>query len=222
MGRYAIVQLDDGSAGIAYVDWDWVKPERAVEPPSDAEEAVQLAASYDPVEAAIGVATINALSSREKALEADPLDLVTIEPGSTVALVGYIGPYVRRLQGRVRLYVFEIRPHDEDFVYPWYAEEELLPRADLVIATGVTVVNKTINRIAELSRRLIVVGPTTPMVPEAFEGIEGALAGSRVEAPDEAYRLITLGHGANRLLRSGVLRKVTAPLGGDLYKEKTK
>jgi len=73
VGRYALVVLDDGSAGLAYVDWDWVKPFRPYkEPPGDAEEAVSLALSYDPVEAAIGVATINALAPREGLTDSRP------------------------------------------------------------------------------------------------------------------------------------------------------
>ena len=45
------------------------------------------------------------------------------------------------------------------------------------MAAGVTVVNKTINRVAELARgsRLLMVGPTKPMLLEVFEGLRGAL-----------------------------------------------
>ncbi|ADL18993.1 hypothetical protein ASAC_0586 [Acidilobus saccharovorans 345-15] len=214
VGRYAYVELDDGRAGLAYVDWDWVKPNRDPwSPPRSAEEAVGLALSYDPVMAAVGVATINALVNTG-GQPVDPLDLVKVSPGSKVAIVGYIRPYVRRLSGTAKVYVFELSPSEEDFVLPWYAEEEMLPQMDLVIATGVTVVNKTINRIAELSRgsQLIVVGPTTPMLPEAFEGLRGALGGSTVVDREQAYSMITMGYGAGALLHSKVLRKATVQL----------
>jgi uncharacterized protein (DUF4213/DUF364 family) len=215
VGRYALVVLDDGSAGLAYVDWDWVKPFRPYkEPPGDAEEAVSLALSYDPVEAAIGVATINALAPREGLTEADPLDLVRLREGARVGLVGYIRGYVRRLRERAELYVFETRPYEEDFVYPWYAEEELLPRMDLVIATGVTVVNKTIDRVADLVRGpLLIVGPSTPLWPEALGGHEGALGGSLVRDLDAAVRMVELGYGAEHLLRQRVLEKATLLVG---------
>jgi uncharacterized protein (DUF4213/DUF364 family) len=53
----------------------------------------------------------------------------------------------------------------------------MLPQMDLVVAAGVTVVNKTINRVAELARgsRLLMVGPTKLMLLEVFEGLRGAL-----------------------------------------------
>lgn len=211
VGRYALVVLDDGAAGLAYVDWDWVKPFRPYEaPPTDAEEAVELALSYDPVKAAIGVATINALSPMDGVTNEDPLDLFRLSDDMKVGLIGYIRGYVRRLQGKVRLYVFEFKPYEDEFVYPWYAEEELLPEMDLVIATGVTVVNKTINRVVELTRGdLVLVGPSTPMWPAALGGHRGALGGSVVADLDAVVRMIELGYGADQMLRSRALRKVT-------------
>ncbi len=211
VGRYALVVLDDGSAGVAYVDWDWVKPFRPFQqPPLDAEEAIELALSYDPVTAAIGVATINALSPREGAIEVDPLDLVSMSHDMKVGMVGYIRGYVGRLMDRVRLYVFEFKPYEEEFVYPWYAEDELLPEMDLVIATGVTVVNKTIDRIVQLTRGdLVLVGPSTPMWPTALGGHAGALGGSLIADLETVVRMTELGYGADQMLRSRALRKVT-------------
>ncbi|MGC9072444.1 MAG: Rossmann-like domain-containing protein [Acidilobus sp.] len=215
VGVYALVVLDDGSSGLAYVDWDWVKPFRDYEePPEDAEDAVQLALSYDPVEAAIGVATINALSPREGLASSDPLDMVSLDEGMKVALVGSIRGYVRRLKDRVRLFVFETRPSEEEYVYPWYAEEELLPQMDLVIATGVTVVNKTIDRIVDLVKGpLILVGPSTPLWPEALGDHNGALGGSLVRDLEVVTRMVELGYGAEQLLRSRALIKVTRTVG---------
>ncbi len=214
VGRYALVVLDDGSVGLAYVDWDWVKPFRPYrEPPDDAEEAVAMALSYDPVDAAIGVATINALAPRDNLSDADPLDLLTPREGARVGLVGYIRGYVRRLKDRVKLYVFEFKPYEDDFVYPWYAEDQLLPEMDLVIATGVTVVNKTIERIVQLTRgELVVVGPSTPLWPEVLGGHRGALGGALVNDLELVARMIELGYGADQMLRSRALRKVTLSL----------
>jgi uncharacterized protein (DUF4213/DUF364 family) len=213
IGKYAYVELDDGRAGLAYVDWEWARG--SFEPPSSAEEAVQLALSYDPLRAAVGVAAINA-AVNAGGQEADPLDLVRISRGLRVGVVGYIRPYVRRLlEAGAEVRVFEIKPYDDELVLPWYAEDEMLPQMDLIVATGVTVVNKTINRVAELARgsQLLVVGPTTPMLPEAFEGLRGALGGSVVVDRERAYRTITLGGGAGELLHAGALRKATVQMG---------
>ncbi len=217
IGSYAYVELEDGRAGVAFVDWDWVNPFRRYRDlPEEAEEAVRLALSYDPIEAAYGVATINALHDTEGIVEADPLDLVELRPGMRVSMVGYIRGYVRRLSNKgVELRVFELRPVEEDSsVLPWYAEEELLPGSNLVIVTGVAVVNKTIDRLLELARgaQVIVSGPTTPMIAAAFPGLRGALGGSVVSDREKAYKMITMGYGADALLHEKVLHKVTLPL----------
>ena len=216
VGRYAYVELSDGRAGVAYVDWDWVGPFREYRDlPVDAAEAARLALSYDPVEAAYGVATINALHDGDL-VDADPLDVVRVPEGSTVSMVGYIRGYVRRLAGRYKLRVFEARPVDDPSVLPWYAEEGLIPGSDLVIITGVAVVNKTVNRLLELARgsKVVIVGPSTPMIAAPFRGLVLALGGSVVADRDAAYRLVTHGYGAEALLRMRILRKATLVLQG--------
>lgn len=88
------------------------------------------------------MATINALANtKEGLIEGDALELVKIPEDARVGMIGYFSPYVKALKDKTRLYVFEIKPREEDFVYPWYAEFDLLPYMDYVIITGTTIVN---------------------------------------------------------------------------------
>lgn len=216
VGDYAFVELEDGRSGLAWVYREWLNRFRKFrEFPTTADEASRLILSHDPAEISVGVAAVNALAEKTNALEGDVLDLLNIPDGSRVALIGYFYPFVERLKRRgVELYVFELKPIDEDYVYPWYAEEDLLPRMDYVIATGITIVNKTIDRIAELSKNstLVVVGPTTPLVEEAFNGKARMIAGIQVINNDAVYDMLAKGYSAWQFIHSPYVKKVVKVL----------
>ncbi|MEB2793076.1 MAG: DUF364 domain-containing protein [Caldisphaeraceae archaeon] len=198
VGQYAYVELDNGNAGVSWVYKEWVNPMREIkEVPREADLASQLINSHDPVEVSIGIATINALSDKSNVLYGDPLDYITIENNSKVAIIGYFKNYIDRLKDKVSLYVFELRPQRESFVYPWYEEEYMLGDMDYIIASGSTIATKTIDRIAEHSKNsyLIVTGPTTPMVPEAFQGIASIIGGVSIIDKERIYELISMGYG---------------------------
>jgi len=87
-----------------------------------------------------------------------------------VAMIGHFGPFVRKLTGRCNLQIFE-RKRLFDYVYPDWAAEQLLPRADVAIITSTTLLNKTLDHILDLARnasRVTVAGPTTPLLPEVL------------------------------------------------------
>ena len=217
VGDYAFVELEDGRSGLAWVYREWLKLfRRLTSPPMSAEEAAELILSHDPAEISVGVATVNALADKSNALEGEALDFIQIPEGSRVAIIGYFYPYVERLKGRVDLHVFELKPRHEDFVYPWYAEEDLLPKMDYVIATGVTIVNKTVDRIVELSKNseLVMVGPTTPLVEEAFDGRARLIASVHIMDNDSMYDLLARGYSAWQFLHSPYVRKVVKLLAG--------
>jgi len=61
---------------------------------------------------------------------------------------------------------------------PACAEEDLLPKCDLSIISGSAFVNKTLERLLEISNGYtIVIGPTTPLSPVLFEFGADAIAG---------------------------------------------
>jgi uncharacterized protein (DUF4213/DUF364 family) len=173
-------------------------------------EIAGLARSWKLGEAVVGVATINALSQIvfEKKSEdylivenANFIDQVKINENDTVALVGYIRPFISIIKNRAKsLYILERKPMiQEEEIFPDVACEEIIPKADVVIITGTAVVNGTIDRLLELSkgaREVGLVGPTASMIPDPFfkRGVT-IMGGIRVIKPRKMLRIISEGGG---------------------------
>ena len=69
-----------------------------------------------------------------------------------------------------------------------------VPQADLLVITGVTILNDTLGEILDLAKpgaQIIVAGPTASMLPDAFfkRGVT-VLGGTRVTRPDDVLDLI--------------------------------
>lgn len=136
-------------------------------------QAVQAVKSWNLEEASFGLAAANAFyntPSRLSALPnyghyADGLDFT----GKTVGIVGHMhGPAGLREQAR-EIYVLERDPRPGD--YPDSACELLLPRCDLVIITGSSLINKTLPRLLSLCRNAytILTGPSVPLCPALLD-----------------------------------------------------
>jgi uncharacterized protein (DUF4213/DUF364 family) len=163
-----------------------------------ARELAQYALSDHPLEASIGVATINSLLEvdERQAVEIDAEEvLVGRGQGKKVAMVGHF-PFIPRLrQVAQQLWVIEQQPtHDE---YPAEAAPDLIPQADVVALTSSALINHTLDGLLALcspSALVILLGPSTPLSPALFRYGVSILSGSRVT--DQAAALRTIGQGA--------------------------
>ncbi|NOZ70643.1 MAG: hypothetical protein GXP38_01820, partial [Chloroflexi bacterium] len=114
-------------------------------------ELAALAHSTLPTEVSIGFATINALLPHqpEHWVEQNAEELIAREgAGKRVAMVGHF-PFVRRLSKRVgQLDILEIHPQPGDL--PASTADEIIPRADVVAITGMTLLNHTLEDLLRL------------------------------------------------------------------------
>ncbi len=177
---YTGVKLDDGRVGLAYTLFEDKKSCNVLLPePAFSGRPADLICRYflsaHPLEAGVGLATINAIINqpREDFLPGDPLEIVGLHPEDKVAMVGYFEPLAQRIRGKVaELWIFE---RTEGRFAEALTEAEmfdLLPEATVAIVTAVTLINKTFEEIMGLLRRareIILLGPSTPLLPEAFE-----------------------------------------------------
>ncbi|MHB9293802.1 hypothetical protein Holit_02923 [Hollandina sp. SP2] len=136
------------------------------------------AKSWNFAEASLGVAAINAYWSAPEhipvalSLQGNGDDAFTVYrnqvAGKKVAVIGHFYRLEQILGGICQLSILEKRPVPGD--YPDSACEFLLPLQDYVFATGVTLTNKTLPRLLELSYHtgLILVGPSVPLAPSLF------------------------------------------------------
>lgn len=114
-----------------------------------------------------------------------------------VVVVGHF-PRIDRIAEYAQLTVLERNCRDE-WDTPDPACEYVIPEADFLFMTGVTLINKTAPRLLELGRaaraHIIMVGPSVVMTPRLFDyGVE-TLAGSIVADPDSVRFAVKSGAG---------------------------
>jgi uncharacterized protein (DUF4213/DUF364 family) len=180
---------------------------------SPAIEMMNMARSWDLSKSVVGIATLNALSSiyiennsgAYVISKGNILDHMALEKSDTVVFVGRISPLIKRIEGKVeKIFVLErdLRRR-ESGVLPDTASEEVLPRANVAIITGTTLVNGTIDRLIELSRgarEIAVVGASASILPDPLflRGVT-SVSGIKVLDPDKLLQIVAEGGGTQQL-----------------------
>ena len=161
-------------------------------------EAAQAAKSWNFREAALGMAAMNSVFNTPERLE----KLNCYEPfenyctrgidfnGKTVGLIGHMhGPEGMR-EAAKEVYIIERKPKPGD--YPDSACDYLLPKCDIVLITGSTLVNKTLPHLLELCENAITIltGPTVPMCPALLDFGIDRIAGLVIDDRDKLRRRV--------------------------------
>jgi uncharacterized protein (DUF4213/DUF364 family) len=175
-------------------------------------ELAALAATDNLTLRSIGVAAINALLPPlpERWVERNAEHVIAeAGTGKTVALVGHF-PFIANLREQVgQLFVLEQNPGPDE--YPAEAAGELVPQADVLAITSMTLLNGTLDGLLALRRpgaRVLLLGPSTPMHPLLFDyGVE-MLSGAMVTAVSPVLHVIQQG-GVFRQVRKAGVRLVT-------------
>jgi uncharacterized protein len=139
----------------------------------------------DDVRRAVGMAAINSLIepdlSRCREMNARDL-LLQHAPGHSVAMIGHF-PFTDDLRAAAKeLWVLELHPRAGDL--PADQADQILPQADVVGITGVTLINGSFDALARLCRPdafVVMLGGTTPLTPVLFDYGVDAIAGTIVE-----------------------------------------
>ncbi|WP_292376821.1 Rossmann-like domain-containing protein [Methanosarcina sp. UBA411] len=177
-----------------------------------ADKMLELALSENPLEAAVGIATVNALSQMLRELEpenftisnVDVLDL--IKPEDRVAMVGYFGPLVPKiLKITEKFTVLEKREIESPETRTLSSEKarEVLPQSDVIIISASTLANRTFDELLSLrgtAREVVLLGPSAPLYPAPFfaRGIT-ALMGTRILDPMTMLTLVSEAGGTKKL-----------------------
>jgi uncharacterized protein (DUF4213/DUF364 family) len=193
------VKLSNGSGGICFTPIKEI-PE-AVCCPSSARAMPSLGklkgrpvsyyleklAENRPLEKAMSIAVLNALSAtcwrrqlpRGYALElgTDPVDKLGIPDEARVVVIGALVPYLKMLKERNQpFHILEkdartLKADELPYFVPPEKAHQVIPQADLLIITGTTVLNDTLEGIlgrVKPGAEVILVGPTASMLPDAF------------------------------------------------------
>jgi uncharacterized protein (DUF4213/DUF364 family) len=200
-------------------------------PGMKAVNALSALSSPEPMKVAVAIATLNALSStcwsqggKERynmKINMDAFEAVQLPDDSSVAVIGAIVPVLRLLKRRGGpWWILEqdpktLREDELPHYVPEESSEEVLAKADVLIITGVTLVNHTLENILESARpdaEIAVMGPTASMLPDPmFERGVRVVGGVWVRKPDELLDVLASGgsgyHFLDRLADKIVLEE---------------
>jgi hypothetical protein len=209
---YTAVCTSDGGIGLAFTPIEDKKHCTVIAPDDDYEgkpalELLPLIRSKHPLLQAIALSLINALNhGSAMSLPEDRnndilFNLLGIVQGSHVAMVGHFKPLVKKLQNiGARLEVVDIGRRLGDFdAFP----NKLAHWADVLIMTSTTLLNDTADGLfAALGAnvRVVMLGPSTPLIPEAFAGLPvHVLAGTVPVVREKILAAIRHGKGTPAL-----------------------
>jgi len=174
-----------------------------------ARELAEYVGSPHPPEVSLGMAAVNALIPPRPDLWTDLHSkdvLARLGAGKTVVMVGHF-PYVPELRPKVgKLLVLEQNPQDELDI-PAERAPEIIPQADVLAITAMTLLNRTFDDLIALRRPdvpMVIVGPTTPLTPILFEMGAVILSGAVVEQPEPVLRALKEGANFHQLRQMGV------------------
>jgi uncharacterized protein (DUF4213/DUF364 family) len=165
---------------------------------------------------AVGIATMNALADTcwdcrphpetELRLGVDAFDATEIHPGDSVVVVGAFVPFLRELKRRHQPFLVleqgsaTLKADELPFFRPAQEADTVVPQADVLLITGTTLINDTLEDLLSLAKptaRVTMVGPTVSMLPDAFLRRGADILGTvRITAPDAFLEMLAEGGGA--------------------------
>ena len=206
---YTFARLDDGNAGIAWTGSSGstscsheLKAGKLAGSP--AVEVLSMMVAQSPLSRSIGLALANALIAglpRPESDTRDVLELVNLNANDHVVMAGFFGPLIPQIKKtNCRLDIVELDDRQPDVLSP---EEGKVAfgRCSVAILTSTSVVTGTIDGLlASLGnpRAVIMLGPSTIMLPEIFVGTRVThLAGGwvRTGAADAVAQIVSEGGG---------------------------
>jgi uncharacterized protein (DUF4213/DUF364 family) len=221
------VKLTNGIAGACATPLQTIQeafccPSSPAETPFRGRPACDLAREAlhaDGIRRAVGIAATNALADlcwrrRPHPLmelkTGDAFDATRIAPGERVVIVGAFVPFLKALKARREPFIVleqdpaTLKADELPFFRPAEMAPEIVPAADVLLITGATLLNDTLEQLLSLARpaaRVTLVGPTIGLLPDPFLCRGADILGSvRIDAADEFLDVLAEGGGAHHFL----------------------
>ena len=162
---------------------------------------------------AAGIAAMNALADTcwrrrphpetELRLGIDAFDATEIRRGDKVVVVGAFVPFLRELKRRHQPYLVleqdpaTLKADELPFFRPAAQAAAVVPEADVLLITGTTLINGTLEELLALARptaRVTMVGPTVSLLPAGFLRRGADILGTvRITDPDAFLDILAEG-----------------------------
>ena len=176
-------------------------------------DLAQEALGENGIRRAVGIAAMNALADTcwrrrpnpdtELQLGIDAFDATEIYPGDRVVVVGAFVPFLRELKRRRQSYLVleqdpaTLKADELPFFRPAEQAAAVVPQADVLMITGTTLINDTLEELLALANpaaRVTMVGPTVTMLPDAFLRRGADVLGTvRITAPEDFLDILAEG-----------------------------
>jgi uncharacterized protein len=162
---------------------------------------------------AVGIAAMNALADTcwhrrphqetELRLGIDAFDATEIRAGDKVVVVGAFVPFLRALKHRHQPFLVleqdpaTLKAEELPFFRPTEQARGVVPEADVLLITGTTLINDTLEELLSFAKptaRVTMVGPTVSLLPDAFLRRGADILGTvRITSPDEFLETLAEG-----------------------------
>lgn len=168
----------------------------------------------------VKLAAINAVSAEliEKLnykiiADTDPIDLIDLNSNKTVCIVGAFHTYMKNIaETSAKLIVLELNEDaipDEykKYYVPAAKAATVFPDSDVIVITGSTLVNNTLDEMLNIippNKKVIIVGPTASLIPDVLfkKGIN-IIGSTRILDADKVFHIISEGGAGYHLFKNG-------------------
>ncbi len=217
--RFTGTMLENGSSGICFSIFnqepinscEYIRSMKSMKD-LDVNKIIHFAKNIDSnLEKVIGIATINAVSQHvfkktsekyQLLFDDNPIEHVNFQENDRVVMIGNIGgflPKIRELVEEVVVIDERLKNMNLPYIKNPEATQAHLNSADIVIITGSSIVNNTLEELLEWStkaKEIVVVGPTAGFVAEPlFRRGVTILSSLQVLNPSKVLDIIAEGGG---------------------------
>lgn len=204
--RYIGVKLDDGSIGIAYNFPESIKCDEISFPGQqrlinrNAVDVLIWLISDNQLNRSLALAVANGLAVSRKldSINGDIRSVARINSSDTVVMIGHFGTIANDLREHCELLIYDMKATGGTNLNSSPPVEESLSKCNVALITATSLLNETADQLITASRdsrEVVLLGPSTPLVPEAFRDTPVTLL-SGVRAVDaEILSVISEGGG---------------------------
>ncbi|MCX6254267.1 MAG: DUF364 domain-containing protein [Bacteroidia bacterium] len=133
----------------------------------------------------------------------DPIQLIDLNSRKTITVVGAFQSYIRKIAGTGnKLFILELNENSlaqehKKFYISAGKYDKILPDSDIVIITGQTLVNRTIDDLLSAispGTQVIVTGPSSNILPDIlFENKVSIIGAVRITDPEILFDIVSEG-----------------------------
>lgn len=164
-------------------------------------ELLPLLGSSDLLASSVALAAINASVSHTihrdvRLIPGDVLEHVHLNRDDSVGMIGFFGPLIQPIRRSVKsLRVVDLDCSKNADILPPEAAPDVLSSSSVALISSTSIVNSSLSTLLEATsgcREVILLGPSTPLVPEAFQGTPVTwLSGVLINEPERVLETVS-------------------------------